>query len=195
MKYVFVLEREVRTRKVPNEKSFAKIESFVIRSTHAMLFQQPPSTAAVSIRSTTLIALALLLSSSYSAAFVGPRNLALEPHNNRQQAHKFLTQEKIADITALLRAKKNTNNDDDLETTNKRTYTKIDDGSPLGVAIVGIGGLLYAKGGDTFSVFLQNSPNAVWIILATASTAAGLSRLFRYINEKQQNNNNNNSTQ
>ncbi|KAL7496468.1 hypothetical protein ACHAWT_007148, partial [Skeletonema menzelii] len=68
----------------------------------------------------------------------------------------------------------------------ERTYTKIDDGSPLGVAIVGIGGLLYTKGGDTFS-FLQDSSNAVWIILATASTAAGLSRLVRYINDKQTN--------
>ncbi|KAL7426867.1 hypothetical protein ACHAXM_000684 [Skeletonema potamos] len=152
--------------------------------------QPPPMATVSSIRPPTFAFLALLLlsSSSYSAAFVGPHNLASEPRH-RQQAHKFLTHEDIAGITSL-HVKKNTNNNnnsgDDLES--KKTYTKIDDGSPLGVAIVGIGGLLYAKGGDTFSL-LQDSPNAVWIILATASTAAGLSRLFRYINEKQQNNN------
>ena len=130
-----------------------------------------------------VLLLLLLLSSSYSAAFVGPHNhLALE---HRQQAHKFLSPE-IAS-TASLRAKNtNSGNDIDLES-NKRTYTKIDDGSPLGVAIVGIGGFLYAKGGDTFSFLQDSSNNAVWIILATASTAAGLSRLVSYINDKQNN--------
>eukprot|EP00984_Skeletonema_dohrnii_P018692 scaffold8780_cov71-Skeletonema_dohrnii-CCMP3373.AAC.5 len=138
---------------------------------------------AASIRS-TLIALALLVLSSYSSAFVGPHSsFTLVPH--RQQATHFLPPQEIASITSL-RAKNsnNKNSNDNLES--KRTYTKIDDGSPLGVAIVGIGGLLYSKGGDTFSFLQQqDSSNVVWIILATASTVAGLSRLLRYISDKQ----------
>jgi hypothetical protein len=142
--------------------------------------------ASSSIRS-TLTALALLVLSSYSSAFVGPHSFTtLVPY--RQHATQFLPPQEIASITSL-RAKNsnnknNKNSNDNLES--KRTYTKIDDGSPLGVAIVGIGGLLYTKGGDTFSFLQQqDSSNVVWIILATASTAAGLSRLVRYISDKQ----------
>jgi hypothetical protein len=78
---------------------------------------------------------------------------------------------------------------------NKRSYTKIDDGSPLGVAIVAIGGLLYSDPLGLFSGDNNNNPflsllqqdNSAWIIiLATASTAAGLERLFRYMSDKQQ---------
>ena len=136
---------------------------------------------AVSIRSKLTTRLALLLLLSYSAAFLGPHSFTLVPHQQQANQNQKIISQDIASTS--LGAKKN-NNNDDLE--KKRTYTKIDDGSPLGVAIVGIGGLLYTKGGDTFS-FLQDSSNAVWIILATASTAAGLSRLVRYINDKQTN--------
>eukprot|EP00984_Skeletonema_dohrnii_P015167 scaffold6499_cov96-Skeletonema_dohrnii-CCMP3373.AAC.2 len=135
----------------------------------------------------TLTALALLVLSSYSSAFVGPHSFTLVPY--RQQANQFLPPQEITGGITSLRAKNgnnknNSNSDDGLES--KRTYTKIDDGSPLGVAIVGIGGLLYSKGGDTFSFLQQqDSSNVVWIILATASTAAGLSRLGRYISDKQ----------
>ena len=132
---------------------------------------------AASIRSKLTTALVLLLLLSYSAAFIGPHSssFTLVPHRQANQ------NQNIASITSL-GVKNGNNNADDSES--KRAYTKIDDGSPLGVAIVGIGGLLYTKGGDTFS-FLQDSSNAVWIILATASTAAGLSRLVRYINDKE----------
>eukprot|EP00985_Skeletonema_marinoi_P000867 scaffold354_cov67-Skeletonema_marinoi.AAC.1 len=140
---------------------------------------------AASIRSGTLTALALLVLSSYSSAFVGPHSFTtLVPY--RQQANQFLPPQELTGGITSLRAKNsnNKNNNNNLES--KRTYTKIDDGSPLGVAIVGIGGLLYSKGGDTFSFLQQqDSSNVVWIILATASTAAGLSRLVRYISEKQ----------
>ncbi len=137
---------------------------------------------AVSIRS-ILTALTLLLLASNSAAFVGPHTFTLAHHLN--QANHHFQEASIITLSAA-KNRKNNNNDDELES--KRTYTKIDDGSPLGVAIVGIGGLLYTKGGDTFSFLQQDSSssnNAVWIILATASTAAGLSRLVRYINDKQ----------
>ena len=134
---------------------------------------------AASIRSKLTTVLALLLLLSYSAAFIGPHSSFVVPH--RQQANQ---NQNIASITSFGVKNSNKNNNDADDSESKRTYTKIDDGSPLGVAIVGIGGLLYTKGGDTFS-FLQDSSNAVWIILATASTAAGLSRLVRYINDKE----------
>lgn len=135
---------------------------------------------AASIRSKLTTVLALLLLLSYSAAFIGPHSssFTLVPHRQSNQ------NQNIASITSFGVKNSNKNNNDADDSESKRTYTKIDDGSPLGVAIVGIGGLLYTKGGDTFS-FLQDSSNAVWIILATASTAAGLSRLVRYINDKE----------
>ena len=134
---------------------------------------------AASIRSKLTTVLALLLLLSYSAAFIAPHrsSFTLVPHRANQNQN-------IASITSFGVKNSNKNNNDADDSESKRTYTKIDDGSPLGVAIVGIGGLLYTKGGDTFS-FLQDSSNAVWIILATASTAAGLSRLVRYINDKE----------
>lgn len=144
---------------------------------------------AVSIHS-ALTTLTLLLLSLNSAAFVGQHSFTLAHH--RHQANQIQKTTSSSDITSLLEAKNsknnNNNNNVDLGSESKRTYTKIDDGSPLGVAIVGIGGLLYTKGGDTFSFLQQQDSNAVWIILATASTAAGLSRLIRYINDKQSNN-------
>lgn len=143
---------------------------------------------AVSIRS-ALTTLTLLLLPLNSAAFVGQHSFTLTHH--RHQANQIQKTTSSSDITSLLEAKNsknnNNNNNVDVGSESKRTYTKIDDGSPLGVAIVGIGGLLYTKGSDTFSFLQQQDSNAVWIILATASTAAGLSRLIRYINDKQSN--------
>jgi len=142
---------------------------------------------AVSIRS-VLTALTILLLASNSAAFVGPRTFTLA-HHLHQVNHQFQEATIITLSAANKNREKNNSNSNNNESDSKRTYTKIDDGSPLGVAIVGIGGLLYTKGGDTFSFLQQDysssNNNAVWIILATASTAAGLSRLVRYINDKQ----------
>lgn len=139
----------------------------------------------------TLTALALLIilfsQPHSSAAFVGylqhQKNVAL--HKQRQQQ---LT------VSSLLLAIKNTDGNNNEES--KRTYTKIDDGSPLGVAIVAIGGLLYSDPLGLFSgVDNNNNPflsllqqdNSAWIIiLTTASTAAGLERLVCYMSDKQQ---------
>ena len=61
----------------------------------------------------------------------------------------------------------------------KRVPTKIEDGSPLGVAIVVLGSL-YVIGSENFDTESPagDSP-AVWVIFATASIAAGISRLIR----------------
>ena len=132
---------------------------------------------------TALALLIILLSQPYSSAAFGGysqhQNVAL--HKQRQQQ-----------LTVSLFLAKNTNGNNE---ENKRTYTKIDDGSPLGVAIVAIGGLLYSDPLGLFSGDNNNNPfvsllqqdNSAWIIiLATASTAAGLERLFRYMSDKQQ---------
>ena len=58
-------------------------------------------------------------------------------------------------------------------------YTnKVEDGSPLGVAIVVLGGSLIVIGGDNFADI------PVWVVFVTASTAAGVARLIRYLRDK-----------
>ena len=59
---------------------------------------------------------------------------------------------------------------DDKEIKNEMKTTPIEDGSPLGVGIVIIGGSLIVFGE-------QDIP--VWVVFATASIAAGISRLIR----------------
>ena len=59
-------------------------------------------------------------------------------------------------------------------TPKKRKYTKIEDGSPIGLAIVALGGLIVSNVDE-----LANNPDVIWIVFGTASMAAGLSRLIR----------------
>ena len=74
--------------------------------------------------------------------------------------------------TITLHAKKDKEND-----VKERTYTKIDDGSPIGVAIVLLGllGNIYFPG-SLSAIDYFTDEKYVWIVLATASTAAGLFR-------------------
>ena len=88
------------------------------------------------------------------------------------------------EYTTLLAKKETPNND-----IKEKKYTQIDDGSPIGVAIVGLGLIvsLYFPGILTSinSFFhLENNNNTWIIILGTASTTAGLARLFRYTKDK-----------
>ena len=89
--------------------------------------------------------------------------------------------QRISSTTITLHAKKDEENDIKKE----RTYTKIDDGSPIGVAIVLLGllGNIYFPGSLSAINFFTDE-KYVWIVLATASTAAGLARLFRYYRDK-----------
>lgn len=91
-------------------------------------------------------------------------------------------------------------NDDPGDTsTSAKNFTQIEDGSPLGVAIVVLGGswLAFADGQDVpqlpFSMmdgvvggFGGSSTDDVriWAVFATASLAAGISRLVRYYWDK-----------
>ena len=100
----------------------------------------------------TLTALALLIillcSQPYSSAAFGGysqhRSVAL---------HKPVPKQQQLTASHLLAKNTNGNNEE-----NKRTYTKIDDGSPLGVAIVAIGGLLYSDPLGLFSGDNDNNP-------------------------------------
>lgn len=76
-----------------------------------------------------------------------------------------------------LQAKKAGNTGEDEE-----KYTQIEDGSYIGVAIVGIGSLLLLND-DASSPFVVADEDA-WIVFATASLAAGVARLYRYTRDK-----------
>ena len=84
---------------------------------------------------------------------------------------------------------RNVNNkkDDDETTTKKSGYTPISDGSPIGVAVVALGGAYVVFFGDqqqaatttatdTTTVLLPEI--SVWTIFLTASLAAGIERLI-----------------
>lgn len=78
-------------------------------------------------------------------------------------------------------ALQNQRNDNDNNSKQTGSYTKVEDGSPLGVAIVVLGGSLVVFGGDNF----ENIP--VWAVFVVASTAAGVARLIRYLQEEKWN--------
>jgi len=67
--------------------------------------------------------------------------------------------------------------EDDAVAAGQRTVTKIDDGSPLGVAIVLLGGSWLVLGGRDG---VGDGGDGIWAVFATASVAAGISRLVRY---------------
>lgn len=76
-----------------------------------------------------------------------------------------------------LKNKRSDRNEKNSETETAK-YTKVEDGSPLGVAIVVLGGSLVVFGGDG----LAQIP--VWVVFLTASVAAGISRLVRSLEKK-----------
>ena len=89
--------------------------------------------------------------------------------NRNTQIHD---DKRISSTITLHANKKDKEND-----VKERTYTKIDDGSPIGVAIVLLGllGNIYFPG-SLSAIDYFTDEKYVWIVLATASTAAGLFR-------------------
>jgi hypothetical protein len=79
---------------------------------------------------------------------------------------------------AVLLQKGKSNRDEKVAELRTANYTKVEDGSPLGVAIVVLGGSLVVFGGDELSKI------PVWAVFVTASVAAGLSRLVRFLRDK-----------
>ena len=88
--------------------------------------------------------------------------------------------------TCCLSSKHNNNNDNDASI-KKRQYTRVEDGSPIGVAVVLLGTLYLYYGQSSSSSFtlMTNDSSSIWIVFATASIAAGLARLFRYVRDKE----------
>eukprot|EP00956_Cyclotella_meneghiniana_P011783 scaffold16548_cov55-Cyclotella_meneghiniana.AAC.1 len=86
--------------------------------------------------------------------------------------------------TCCLSSKNNNNNANDASI-EKRQYTRVEDGSPIGVAIVLLGTLYLYYGQSSSSTLMSNDSSSVWIVFATASIAAGLARLFRYVRDKE----------
>eukprot|EP00956_Cyclotella_meneghiniana_P026133 scaffold55810_cov49-Cyclotella_meneghiniana.AAC.6 len=90
-------------------------------------------------------------------------------------------------ITCCLSSKNDNNNDNDASI-KKRQYNRVEDGSPIGVAIVLLGTLYLYYGqssSSSSSTLMSNDSSSVWIVFATASIAAGLARLFRYVRDKE----------
>lgn len=119
-----------------------------------------------------LLALAFLARSTEAFAFHSRalRSLVRTPPS---QTSIKRTQDFCSGVTPSLRLDKNDKNNDV-----EGKYTTVEDGSPLGVAIVLLGGLFIFGSGD--ESFQDPTSDSVWIVFVTASTAAGLARLFRY---------------
>lgn len=100
----------------------------------------------------------------------------------RETSLKYPTWTPIARLsqTATVSLQNQRNSNDNDSTTERKYTSSVEDGSPLGVAIVVLGGLLVNFGGDQFADI------PVWVILATASTAAGVARLIRYLQKKKE---------
>jgi hypothetical protein len=121
-------------------------------------------------------AFAICSSSSSSSSRSGARKSSLvvssfhPPTNNVASNNaRHATRRKLA--------KKDNNNDASREIGGRR-YTKIEDGSPLGVAIVVLGSL-FLLGSDSVDASDPAGDSPIWIVFATASVAAGVSRLVR----------------
>ena len=136
------------------------------------------------------LALLIVLLSAYTPYGFAPqrRRSLLQPdsqHYHRctnratiRQTSWINIQNPSSDVHANYYRAKNNNNDD----IDDKKYTRVEDGSPLGVAIVMIGSLIIFNGDET----LPQDPASpsVWIVFATASIAAGLARLYRYNRDK-----------
>jgi len=75
-------------------------------------------------------------------------------------------------------------NDDDDDGSSPKGTSSVEDGSPLGVAIVVVGGFLTLQLEEKTDSVAAWDESYIWVVFCTASIAAGLSRLVRYFNTK-----------
>ena len=134
-----------------------------------------------------LLLLLVLLADRSDAFASQPKNLAQIRNGVHAHSHAVTpsqrstkTLQKPPIVPALFAGKKGA--DDGSQAKKREAYAGVEDGSPLGVAIVLLGSLLVFGSGDD-ALRAPESP-APWIVLATASAAAGLARLFRYFRDK-----------
>lgn len=122
-----------------------------------------------------LLVLALLADSS--DAFASHFQNRAQIGNDR--VHCLTNERTPKTPTALFANKKDAGSDN----TDTEAYAGVEDGSPLGVAIVLVGSLIVFGSGDDSALQNPESPS-VWIVFVTASVAAGLARLFRYFRDR-----------
>lgn len=148
----------------------------------------------LSFRILPIILLAFAHTAYLANAFATNRNLArihslIPPqiHAAAPTPQTFLDQrtsrghhERTSATVNFAKKKGSSNNDDAEKKTEERK--PVEDGSPLGVAIVLIGSLIIFNGED--SSHQEPASSSVWIVFATASIAAGLARLVRYLRDK-----------
>lgn len=87
------------------------------------------------------------------------------------------------DSMLLCRGKKSDDTEGNSRVEGRSTYSRVDDGSPLGVGVVFVGSLLALNAPDTLD--FQNQNTLIWLVFVTASTVAGAARLIRYYTTRQ----------
>ena len=80
----------------------------------------------------------------------------------------------------LLGQKKSDDVEDDSGVAGSSSYSRVEDGSPLGVGVVFVGSLLALNVPETLD--WQDENTLIWLVFVTASTVAGAARLIRYYN-------------
>ena len=135
-----------------------------------MLHNRLPSILSIVVLGATLVVMSAL---RYCNAFV------VQPGQHVFGADKLHSRHTMSELFLMRKSKSSERNDDkNRPATTKRKYTTVEDGSPLGVAVVGLGFLALKMFGDRLddSAIQQY---AVPIIFCSASLAAGISRLVR----------------
>eukprot|EP00956_Cyclotella_meneghiniana_P034158 scaffold101981_cov24-Cyclotella_meneghiniana.AAC.3 len=150
--------------------------------------QQGDSTMMFSGRMSCCILAIIISMPIYSYAFMSHARTTLSIIVPSPSTKTLMNTSPTIPVTTCLSSKNNNNNDNDDAAIKKRQYTRIEDGSPIGVAIVLLGTLelyLYYGRSLSSSTLMTNDSSSVWIVFATASIAAGLARLFRYVRDKE----------
>lgn len=133
-----------------------------------------------------IVVVICITSSSCTNAFVGHRNRACLRRDKTIQRN-IIYEKRIPSIS-ISHATLFANNKDDQNDNRQSTKIDGDGGSPIGVAIVlcALLGNIYFPGSlSTINYFFPGIENNEWIfVLAAASIAAGLSRLLRYLKDK-----------
>ena len=126
-----------------------------------------------------LFVLLLVLLLLPSHAFLAIHHSSHRSRIIRQQPRLCDVMSKSSSKTVVSFSKKDNNN---VAETKKREPTRIDGdgGSPIGVAIVLLGSLIVMNGDESLR---DPTSGSVGIVFATASVAAGLARLIRYLRD------------
>ena len=134
-----------------------------------------------------IVVVICITSSSCTDAFVGHRNRAMRRDTQETIQRNIINEKRIPSIS-ISHATLFANNKDGQNDNRQPTKIDGDGGSPIGVAIVLcvlLGNIYFPGSLSTINYFFPGIENNEWIfVLAAASIAAGLSRLLRYLKDK-----------